>query len=397
MSFPRRRSPLIASLLVLFGGLATFAAPASAETAVAPVEIAAVLQPFVDQQVLAGAVTLVADRERILSHGAVGFADIAAQKAMRPDSLFWIASMSKPLTATALMMLVDEGKVGIEDPVAKYLPEFAGQMQEVKNGDQISLTRPATPVTVRHVLNHTSGMPFLSPVEKGKIDCMPLHEAVAGYAKLALKFAPGSAYQYSNCGTNTAGRIIEVVGGMPYEEFMRTRLFAPLGMDDTTCWPSAGQLARLATSYRPTADKSALEPVQINYLSYPLDDAKRGPCPGGGYFSTAKDLAAFGRMILNGGELDGRRYLSAAALRQMTSKQTGALEANYGFCWATTPDGSAFGHGGAYSTDLWIDTTQQLVTVFLVQHNGYAGKDGGKILPAFKQAAKSTFGKPRPQ
>jgi CubicO group peptidase (beta-lactamase class C family) len=242
------------------------------------------------------------------------------------------------------------------------------------------------------VASHTSGLVFLLPAEKGRIDVLPIADSVAQSAKVPLKFEPGTGWLYSNCGINAVGRLIEVVSGMPYERFMQERLFAPLGMKDTVSVPSAAQAARIAKSYRPTADKSALEEIRINYLTYPLDAPTRHPCPGGGFFSTASDLAAFGRMLLNGGTLDGKRYLSPAALKEYASKQTGSQDNGYGVCVAVDKGGNGFGHGGAYATDLWIDTRNQLVTVYLVQHNGYAGNDGGKILPAFKAAAVAAFG-----
>jgi CubicO group peptidase (beta-lactamase class C family) len=395
LNFPPMRHGLIwslAAMLVVASPLASpFAAALSAADAATEVDLAVSLKPFVDNHTLAGAVTLVANKGGILSHQAIGMADIAAQKPMTTDAVVWIASMSKPLTAAAFMMLVDEGKVSIEDPVAKYLPEYAEMMVEVKQGDQATTKTAASQITVRQVLSHTSGLPFLLPAEKGKIDVFSIADSVSQSAKLALKFEPGSAYQYSNCGINAAGRIIEVVSGKSYEQFMQERLFTPLGMKDTTSIPNAAQMARLAKSYRPTKDKTALEEIPINYLTYPLAAATRHPCPGGGFFSTASDLAAFGRMLLNGGELDGRRYLSAAALTQMTSKQTGMLSANYGLGCAIDGAGNGYGHGGAYATDLWIDTKHQLVTIYLVQHNGYAGSDGGKLLPTFKQAAVAAF------
>jgi CubicO group peptidase (beta-lactamase class C family) len=343
------------------------------------------LQGYVDRHVIAGAVTMAVTGDRTVMLEAVGFADIAAQVPMRTDSLFWIASMSKPLTATALMMLVDEGKLSVEDPVTKYLPDFAAQ-QLAAAGAATPARPPSHPILIRHLLSHTSGLPFLSPVEHGKIDLTSLRDAVSGYAKLPLASEPGSRYSYSNCGINTAGRIIEVVSGMSYEAFMDQRLLIPLRMSDTTCWPSTAQLTRLATSYKPAADKHSLVAIEINYLSYPLDDRKRGPCPGGGYFSTAADLAAFSRMILAGGTLLGHRYISAESLAQMTSKQTGALEARYGFGWQVGQPGT-FGHGGAYATDLWIDVPHQLATIYLVQNNGYGGTDGGSILGTVKAAA----------
>ena len=318
--------------------------------------IAPELQPFVDDGTVAGVVVLAADKDNVLSIDTVGYADLAARKPMRPDSLFWIASQSKPVTGTALMMLVDEGKVNVEDPVETYLPEFAGQQVGVKTDDgQVRLQKPKHPITVRNILTHTSGLPFQSPEEHPTLDGLRLRDAVRTYAKLSLDFEPDTEYQYSNAGINTAGRIIEVVSGMPYEEFLDKRLFEPLGMTDTTFWPSREQLGRLAKSYGPNRDKTGLKETTIGQLHYPLDDRTcRYPMPAGGLFSTAADVARFCQMILNGGELDGRRYLSEEAVRRMTSEQTpDAVNAQYGFGWGT--GGGGYGHGGAFKTDMHID------------------------------------------
>jgi CubicO group peptidase (beta-lactamase class C family) len=204
-----------------------------------------------------------------------------------------------------------------------------------------------------------------------------------------LQFEPGSKYQYSNAGINTAGRIIEVVGGMPYEEFLDKRLFEPLGMKDTTFWPDESQLARLATSYKPNADKTNLEAITITQLKYPLNDRKRQPMPAGGLFSTARDLGRFCRMIMSGGVFEGKRYLSEAAVTQMTSRQTGEnIKESYGLGWST--GGGSFGHGGAYATNMTIDIRRGLITVFLVQHAGFPG-NGGKSQGAFRKAAEEQF------
>jgi CubicO group peptidase (beta-lactamase class C family) len=353
-----------------------------------PPRVASALQPFVDSHALAGAVTLVASKDKVLDVEAVGWADVAAGKPMQTDALFWIASESKPLTATALMMLVDEGKVSLADPVEKYLPEFKGQMVAVEqDSEHLLLRKAARPITVRDILSHTSGLPFGSRVEP-KIDQHPLSEAVISYALSPLNSQPGTRYQYSNAGINTAGRIIEVVSGIPYEVFMEQRLFKPLGMKDTTLWPTRSQLKRLAKSYKPNASKTGLEETDITQLTRPLDNRKRGPSPAGGYFSTARDMARFGQMLLNGGALDGKRYVSIGAIREMTRKQTAdALKDNYGLGFSVR--GFSFGHGGAQSTDLNIDTQRQLVTVFMVQHAGYGGTEGAKILPAFMSAAEA--------
>src|SRR5262249_53558646 len=151
--------------------------PAPARDRENPPGAAAVLQPFVDRGELAGAVTLVADRERVLSLEAVGFSDVAAGRPMRTDALFWIASQSKPMTAAALMMLVDEGKVGLDDPVTRHLPEFKDQwLAADRDADHVLLRRPARPVTVRHLLSHTSGLPFKSALEEPTLDRFELRD-----------------------------------------------------------------------------------------------------------------------------------------------------------------------------------------------------------------------------
>jgi CubicO group peptidase (beta-lactamase class C family) len=385
------RIRLIGLLLALLGAIG-MATPARHSAAESPATIAAALQPFVANHTLAGAVTLVASRDRVLSLQAIGYMDLAAKKPMRTDALFWIASQSKPMTATALMMLVDEGKVNVDDPVEKYLPEFKGQwLKAEQDTDHVLLKMPAHPITVKNVLSHTSGLPFRSPLEEPTLDLLPLAARVRSYAMLALDFPPDSKYAYSNAGINTAGRIIEVVSGMPYEQFMQQRLFQPLGMKDTTFWPTAKQVQRLAKSYKANAAKTGLEETTVTQLRYPLTDRTRQPMPAGGLFSTAPDVARFCQMILNGGVLEGQRYLSEAAVKQMTSKQTpDAITTKYGFGWSA--ENGEIGHGGAYATNMTIDTPHGLVFVWMVQHADFPG-DGAKSRDAFMQAAKATFAK----
>lgn len=350
-----------------------------------------VLQPFVERHELAGAVVLVADKNRILSLDAIGFSDATTRIAMPTDAMFWIASQTKPMTATALMMLVDEGRVAIEDPVEKYLPEFAGQMMVVeRDEDHVLLRKPPHPITVKNVLNHTSGMPFLSPLEQPTIDGLALRDAVRSYAMAPLEFAPDTQYLYSNQGTNTAGRIIEVVSGAPYEEWMQARLFDPLEMSDTTFWPDARQLQRLAKVHAPDEDESGSGLITKNlpFLRYPLDDATRQPVPAGGLFSTATDVARFCRMILNGGELDDKRLLSPNAIAEMTRRQTLAGLESYGLGWSVGEH--EFGHGGACSTNMTINTRHDLVTVFLVQHEGFPG-NGSQSHEMWKEAVLARF------
>jgi CubicO group peptidase (beta-lactamase class C family) len=351
--------------------------------------LAPTLQPFVDKGILAGAVMLAATPDKVLALEAVGYADLAAKKPMTTDTLFWIASMTKPMTATALMMLVDAGRVNLDDPVEKYLPEFKGQMYVAeKDEDHVLLKKPQHPITVREILNHTAGLSFALPNETPTFDRYSLQDSARAYAMMPLQFNPGTSYCYSNAGTNTCGRIIEVVSGMPYEVFMDRRLFGPLGMDDTTFWPNEEQLGRMSKIYRTKDDKSGLEEARHSQLSYPLNDPKRRSMPAGGLFSTAGDCLKFCRMTLNGGVQDGRRYLSAAAVGEMTRRQTApTMEISYGFCWNTT-DGKIV-HGGAYKTEMRIDPKLKLITIFLVQQaSDWPGEEGKNMLPAFQAAAE---------
>ncbi|MCC6580734.1 MAG: beta-lactamase family protein [Phycisphaeraceae bacterium] len=367
-------------------GMASPQRPKSPRAARMQERIATALEPFVAQGLVAGAVTLVTTADEVLSLGTIGWADIAARHPMEEDALFWIASQTKPITCTALMMLVDEGKVSVDDPIEKYLPEFKGMMVAVEqDDDHVLLRRPAHPPTVREALSHSSGLRFSSPVETPTLDRLPLDLAVRSHTLLPLLSEPGSRYQYSNSGTNTVGRIIEVVSGLPYEQFMQERLFTPLGMNDTTFWPSQAQCARIAKAYKPNADMTALEETPVTQLRYPLwDRTARFAMPAGGLFSTARDVARFCRMILTRGTLDGRRYVSEASVAQMTTKQTAAgVPEAYGFGWSVA-EGACL-HGGACFTEMKVDFTQGLVSVWLVQNCGLLpGAESSR--PAFHQA-----------
>jgi CubicO group peptidase (beta-lactamase class C family) len=346
-----------------------------------------VLAPFVQREELAGAVALVANKDKVLSVEAVGFADLEAKKPMREDAIFWIASQSKGITATAVMMLVDEGKLSLNDPVEKYLPEFKDQ--PVAAGKDKVVAR-ARSITIRDLLSHVSGLPFKSAEEQPTLDGLPLAAAVKTYAKAPLATQPGTHYQYSNAGINTAARVLEVVSGLAYEDFMQKRLFGPLGMTDTTFWPNAEQVSRLAKTYKPDATKKKLVLGGLGQLQADLADRQhRFPMPAGGLFSTAKDVSLFCRMLLNGGELDGRRYLSAAALKELTSRQTPAeLKESYGLGLAVGAD--FFGHGGAQATGMEVRPKDGLVLVWMVQAQGFPGK-GGQAQGEFKKAAVKEF------
>jgi len=356
-------------------------------------KVASAVRPFVEKNELAGAVMLVADKEKVLTAEVAGWADIAAKKPMALNSLFWIASQSKPITGAALMILVDEGKVSLDDPVEKYLPEFRGQMVAAfRSDDTVLLRKPKHPITVRNVLAHTSGLPFQSAIESPTLDMYPLHIRVRSYAMPPLDFEPDSNYQYSNAGINVAARIIEVVAKTTFEKFLDERFFQPLGMKDTTFWPNEEQASRIATAYKPGKGNMGLEPTTIGQLYYPLTDrTQRFPMPAGGLFSTAHDMARFYQMLLNDGQFEGKRYLSVDAVKALTSRQTpAALKNSYGLGFSVSD--TTFGHGGAYSTNSNADKQHGLIVIWLVQHAGFPG-EGGKSQEAFKKAAYEAFSK----
>ena len=349
-----------------------------------------VLGPFAASGAIPGTVVLIADEGGILAEAAVGHADIAQGRPMRMDTLFWVASQTKPVTAAALMMLVDESKVRLDDPVAEYLPEFGKLwVRAEEDEDHLLLRRSERPVTLRDLLCHMSGMPFLSAMEEPTIDLLTLPQAMRSYVMTTLVSQPGQKYLYSNMGINTIGRVIEVVSGMSYESFVMERLLRPLGMSDTTFRPSPEQLGRLATTYRPSADGSAYEATNISFLFRPLDSPERQAVPAGGLFSTAPDMLKFLRMVLGRGVYGGTRLLSESAVTQMAQRQTPAeAEANYGLGWSLGPD--SFGHGGAGGTDMKVYPDAGIVALYMIQHQGLT-EQGGGCFPAFEAAVRNLF------
>ncbi len=393
---------IIAGRIVVTGGGLNNPRPLTPDTWVAPLPgntkhtFAPVLQPFVDSHALAGAVVLVADKDKVLALETVGSMDLAAKKPMRTDSLFWVASQSKPIAATAIMMLAEEGRVSLDDPVEKFLPEFKGQMFIAeKDGAKVLLKKPARPISVRNLLTHTTGLPYRIPIEEDTLDLLPLAARVRGYAMTPLEFEPGTKFLYSNAAINTAARLVEVVSGKPYDQFLAERLFGPLGMKDTTFWPNDEQVKRVAKAYKPDATGKVLEVVPIPVLAYPLNArARRFPVPGNGLFSTAHDLSRFYQMMLNGGQLAGRRFLSENAVKEMTRRQTPPewkQSQGLGFALGL----ASFGHGGSYFTNANAFTDSGLILVWLVQHASFPG-DGAKAQDVFKKTALATFTPAKP-
>jgi CubicO group peptidase (beta-lactamase class C family) len=348
--------------------------------------IPARMEQFVDGGAIAGAVTLV-DRIGDDFEGehlsAVGKANRETGAPMTADTLFGVMSMTKPITATALMILVEEGKLSLDDPVVKHVPAFAHATTE--SGETVS------GLTVRHLLTHTSGL-------TGDQGCKGSLEATAAeLARRPFEFQPGEKWAYGPS-INVVGRIIEIAAGEPYEQFLAERIFKPLQMNETTFHLSDAQRGRVAQLYERTEAGELKPAVRCNDAGA----ADAVPNPSGGLFSTAGDLAHFYEMILRGGELDGVRILSADAIREMTTIQTGDLVTGFtpgngwglGWCVVREPQGvtgmlspGTFGHGGAYGTQAWLDPERKAAFVLLIQRSNLPNSDASDIREAFQQAA----------
>lgn len=393
-----------------------------------PTRLVSVLQPFVDRQVIGGAVALVADEEKVLDVAAVGFSSLDTKAAMQTNSLFWLASISKTFTATAMMMLADEGRVNVDDPVEKYLPAFKGQ--QVADAKEKTQTHPpGHPMVIKELLTHTSGIigPNDPPIQRNDV----LKDDADQYGAAPMKWEPGTKYEYNNSGINTAGRIIEVVSGLPFGNFVKQRLLDPLGMTDTTYWPDEKLAARLVVTSQFNKEKSALEDrpnkpdaawlnqppdiphAPLNVRAYIGDALKAYPnhyaWPAGGLFSTAPDLARFGQLMLNRGVSRGRRFVSDTSFKRMTTVEPCTVSIHpspgIGLGWFVKlrndegPAAGSFGHRGARGPVMWIDPDNRLVMILLIeswdihQRGEPPGIEQRNLCSTFFRTAIATYGR----
>jgi CubicO group peptidase (beta-lactamase class C family) len=348
------------------------------------------IAPFLGKEI-AGAVTLVVTPAGVRHVQAQGMADVEQSRPMTPEAMFWIASMTKPITATAILILQEEGKLSIDDPAAKYLPEL-GRM---KNADGSPLK---TPITIRHLLTHTSGLPENAREETRAAN--NLQDLVTAFATKPMQYEPGTKWQYCQTGINSLGRIVELVSGQRFDEFLANRIFKPLGMADTTFYPTPDQQKRIARSYR--LENGKLTPTDVAiFAGRDLADHGRVPLANGGLYSTAQDYGRFARMLLNDGSLDGTRILKPETVKLMSSVQSGDLKTGFtpgcawglGVCLARTPQGvsealspGSFGHGGAYGTQAWIDPAKKVAYVLMVQRANFPNSDASDVRKACQDA-----------
>ena len=354
------------------------------------------MKSLVDQGRLAGVVTMVARHGKVIEFEATGKRNIAANLPMQKDSIFRIYSMSKPITGVAMMMLLEEGKWQLDDPVAKYIPEFADLKVYATDADgKMILKDQVHPMTMRELMSHTGGFTYgyfgNTPVDKlqREADLLnvdnTLEEMIKRVAKLPLNAQPGSEFHYS-ISVDIQGYIVQKLSGMPFEEFLEKRIFKPLNMVDTGFYVPAEKLGRLAEFYSYGKD-GRLEVVRGG-LNHDFSAKPALSSGGGGLVSTAADYMRFCQMLLNGGKLDGVRLLSPRGVELMRTNvlppTMPALSPGVGFGldFAVYTDVPAAGGyygkgtfywGGAAGTWFWVDPTDDLIVIGMIQQAAGTG------------------------
>ena len=377
--------------------------------------IRAVMNRHVADKQIPGAIGLIARHGKIAYQEAYGMADIEAGRPMQPDTIHRIYSMSKPVTSVAVMMLYEEGRILLSDPVAKYLPEFAKMKVGVEQKDpatgQMTLTTvPARrPITIRDLLRHTSGLTYgffgdtlvdRQYRQEKILSELNLAEFVTHVAKLPLLFEPGTKWNYS-VSVDVLGRLVEVVSGRSFDQYLQERIFTPLQMTDTGFYVPPAKKNRLAKLYTLTKE-GRLTPAEVCATRQECTDKFPNAAPsylepvallsgGGGLVSTANDYLRFCQMLLNGGQLDGVRLLSRKTVELMSSDHLGEIQMGLpgygfglGFAVSKAPGqagmmGSAgeYNWGGAAGTKFWIDPKEDMIGIYMIQILPHTGLEYG--------------------
>ncbi len=350
-----------------------------------------VMQGYVNKGQLPGFLTVVARRGKIVHFETIGMRDVENNKPVEADTIFRIYSMSKPITSVAVMMLYEEGHFQLGTPVSRFIPEFKDM--KVYNEDQTEILDAKRKITVKHLLMHTAGFTYgwgNKPVDarykEAKIlePGSTLADMVVKLGKIPLVHEPGEKWTYG-VSTDVLGYLVEVVSGMPFEEFLRIRLFEPLGMVDTAFSVPSEKRNRLAALYRPTKE-NGLERTKRAAIA--IDEFTFFPSGGGGLVSTAADYMRFSQMLLNGGELDGVRILGKKTVELMRYPHHNN---RFGLGFAIVTDRNPpnilesvgnFSWGGAAATTFWIDPKEELVAVLMTQllNNRYPFQQQFKVL-----------------
>lgn len=341
---------------------------------------------FMEEKKISGAVTLAYHNGHIIHHQATGLADIDKGLPMTKESLFRIASLTKNVTAIAVIIQHERGKLSVNDEVSKYIPAF--EKIKIKGSDK------PVDLKIRHLMSHTSGINV-----PGNDGSKSLKEISEQAASKPLNFAPGTQWKYSR-GLDVCARIVEITSGMSFADFLDKEIFGPLKMTDTGFYPNEEQGKRLVITYQPTEDGKGIMASTAERLTTP-PKGKFTPSPSGGLISSAKDMGRFYQMLLNGGELNGTRILSAETVKKVRESQTGNHKAGFvpGSAWALgfglvkEPQGvtamlnpGTFGHGGAFGTQGWVDPVTKTVYVLMIQRTKFGNSDGSDIREGFQQA-----------
>jgi CubicO group peptidase (beta-lactamase class C family) len=371
--------------------------------------VTALLDRYIQKGEIAGAVSIVARKGKLVHRQAQGVADLESKKALTEDAIFRLASMTKPITSLAVMMLMEEGHFLLDDPVSRFLPEFKDPRVAMANAPNeraaggFRVVPAANEITIRQLLTHSAGLangtggPTLELSKSLGQYRKPentMQEYVAQLAKLPLNFQPGSAWEYGPA-TDVLGRLVEVISGQSLDEFFRERIFKPLEMTDTYFYLPEAKLPRLATAY--TKEGSGLRK-----LTAPGPAARNGRffAGAGGLAGTAEDYLRFCQMLLNGGQLDGRRVVSRKTIESMTANHIGSAPLwqdtyrGFGFGLgfrvrmdlgqsATLGSVGEYGWGGAYGTYFWVDPKEQMIGILMIQLMPYAHVN---VRPEFQNA-----------
>ncbi|MBZ5624586.1 MAG: beta-lactamase family protein [Acidobacteriia bacterium] len=356
-----------------------------------------VLQKYVDDNQVAGAVALVLRDGKPVYQRAVGWSDREAQRKMTADTIFRIASQTKAITTTAVLALVEEGKIGITEPVSHFIPTFSKTTVAVKTDSGINIVPARRPIAIQDLLTHTAGIsygtdPLVASLYEAKglgpaagngwytaDKTEPICETMERLGSLPFVAQPGEAFVYGY-NTDILGCVVEKASGMPLDEFIRTRITEPLGLKDTRFFLPAGQRERLAAVYASGSDGTVVRaPEGSKGQGHYVDGPHKSFAGGAGLLSTARDYARFLEMIRNGGALDGVRILAPRTVELMTTNQSGMLHSatglGFGFGFETVDrygakgmaGVGAFGWGGAYGTTYEVDRIGHLVSVLMIQ------------------------------
>ena len=358
--------------------------------------IAPTMQAYIDNKRVPGVITAVVRKGKVVHFSMQGSMDVEAGKAMRADAMFRIASMTKPITSIALMMLWEEGRFQLHDPVSKYLPEFENPKVSTtrdasgKTGDLVDVVRP---ITIRDMLTHTAGLAnnyvgntaYYQEVMK-PVDGENLEAHIKRLAALPLNYQPGTAWEYSGA-TDVVGRLVEVISGQSLDVFLRERIFKPLRMPDTHFYLDESDAPRLTAQYKPGQDQTIQLDDGAGTSSRWISGSKTLFRGAGGLVSTTSDYLRFQQMMLNGGELNGTRLLAPSTVRLIADNHTGDLPlwlagpgTGFGLGYAVILDRGAaatplsegsFYWGGAFCTLSWIDPAEELIGILMTQVRPY--------------------------